>query len=75
MTGLEKEGSMGELEVTTVSVVVGLDSRETGSEEDGATSDSEVEGTLVLPSMENLLGDALQQSVPPLSSGRFLSQQ
>ena len=37
--------------------------------------DSEVKGTSVLSSMENRLGEASQQSVPPLSSGRFVSQQ
>ena len=37
--------------------------------------DSEVEGTSVLSSMENRLGEASQQFVPPLSSGRFASQQ
>lgn len=43
-------------------------------EEDG-TDESEVEGTSARSMMENLLGDALQQPVPPLSSGRFVSQQ
>ena len=37
--------------------------------------DSEVKGTSLLSSMENRLGEASQQSVPPLSSGRFVSQQ
>ena len=36
---------------------------------------SEVEFTWRLPFKENLFDDALQQSVPPLSSGLFESQQ
>ena len=52
-----------------------LAAAETRTEKEDGTGDSEVEGTSVLASMENLLGDASQQSVPPLSSGRFLSQQ
>ena len=35
----------------------------------------EVELTSFTPSIENLLGDASQQLVPPLSSGRLVSQQ
>ena len=35
----------------------------------------EVELISLIPSMENLLGDASQQLVPPLSSGRLVSQQ
>ena len=42
-----------------------------GEVDDGAESEGTSESSLI----ENLVGDASQQLVPPLSSGRFVSQQ
>ena len=61
--------------VVEVCVEVELAGADTGTKEGDWASDSEVERISALPLMENLLGDASQQSVPPLSSGRFVSQQ
>lgn len=61
------------LEVGTEIKVAGAEVGRT--DDDDGTDDSEVDGTSARSMMENLLGDALQQSVPPLSSGRFVSQQ
>ena len=67
---VEEDDWTGEFEVEEDDGAGGLE-----VEEDDGPGDSEVEGISRLPSMENLLGDAWQQSVPPLSSGRFVSQQ
>lgn len=61
--------------VVEVCVELELAGTDNGTKEGDGTGDSEVEETSALASRENLLGDASQQSVPPLSSGRFVSQQ
>lgn len=61
------------LEVGTETKLAGAEVGTT--DDDDRADDSELEGTSARSMMENLLGDALQQSVPPLSSGRFVSQQ
>lgn len=62
--------------VLEVGTEVKLGGAEVGrTDDDDGMDDLKVDGTSARSMMENLLGDASQQSVPPLSSGRFVSQQ